>query len=127
MDQPDTSSSNQINVERLRRARDACAMLSFRSISLGAALLALIPATAAAQAVQGRTCKTGQLFAGSPTYRMTGNEKMAYGGMGLTDEPPLQWRTLVFSGKTLYTNNGQEIWAADLTAGKVKRIAGSEK
>jgi hypothetical protein len=95
-------------------------MLSIRSLMAAAVLLA--PAAALAQ---GRTCKTGELFAGSPVYRPTGTEKMP-ATMGLTDEPPLHWRTLTFAGNTLYTNTGQEIWAADLASGKLRRVAGEQ-
>src|SRR5262245_28809676 len=112
MANPATSSSNQNNVEHTRGARDASRMLSLRTIAVAVGL-SFVPAAAQAQ----RTCKTGGLFAGSPTFKTKGDEKLAAAGMGLTDEPPLQWRTLDFSGKTLFTNTGQELWAADLAAG----------
>jgi len=97
-------------------------MLSLRKVAIAVGLL-VVPVAGHAQ---GRTCKTGGLFAGSPTYKATGEEKYPPGGIGLLDDPPLQWRTLDFAGKNLFTNTGQEIWVADLTAGKVRRIAGQE-
>ena len=97
-------------------------MHSLRKIAVVVGLV-VVPAAAQAQ----RTCKTGELFAGSPTFKAKGDEKLVPGGMGLTDEPPLQWRTLDFAGKNLFTNTGQELWVADLTAGKVRRVAGEEK
>jgi hypothetical protein len=96
-------------------------MLSLRTIVVAAGLL-LVPGAAQAQ----RTCKTGGLFAGNPTFKPTGNEKIPPAGVGLTDEPQVQWRTLDFAGDNLYTNNGQEIWVADLKTEKMRRVAGQE-
>src|SRR5688572_11193634 len=98
----DTSSSNeQIHVEPSRRASDACGMSSYRTLTFAAAAAGLVGSGVPGAALaQGRTCKTGELFAGSPMHRPSAEDKIP-ATRGLTDEPPLRWRTLTFAGKTL--------------------------
>jgi hypothetical protein len=72
-------------------------------------------------------CTSGVLFAGSPTY--LGDEQPDPGGTGLLDEPPVRFRHLVFDGSTLYTDTGEELWAADMSAASPQavRVAGERQ
>jgi hypothetical protein len=69
-------------------------------------------------------CTTATLFAGNPLY--DGDETPDPAGAGLLDDPPLWWRGTVFDGDRLYTDTGEELWMADLSAAepRVVRIAG---
>lgn len=72
------------------------------------------------------TVSTAELFAGNPEYAEP--KDRAKEGQGLRDDPPLAWRSLLFSGDKLVTAVGQEIWFTDLAADKpvLKRLAGKE-
>ncbi len=90
---------------------------------------AFVPALAQqpAAAPKALTCTTAELWAGNPNH----DDPMlrAKDGAGLREDPPLGWRSLVFSGTTLFTTVGQEIWMTDTSAAKptVKRVAGREE
>jgi hypothetical protein len=90
-------------------------------LSLAAFALA-VPSVAAAQV---KACKGASIVFGNPEYQ--GQDRPAPTGASVKEDPPLAWRTLTFVGKTVYTNTGQEVWAADLVTGKLRRIAGEQQ
>lgn len=69
-------------------------------------------------------CTTGTLFAGNPLY--DGDEPTPPSGTGILDDPPLQWREVVFDGDRIFTHVGEELWVADMAAAspQVVRFAG---
>ena len=70
------------------------------------------------------TCTTATLFAGNPLHM---NPMMRPAdGTGLLEDPPFAYRTIVFSSGQMITHNGQEIWRANLTDKKLRKIAGTE-
>jgi hypothetical protein len=80
---------------------------------------ALVPAVSHAQA---KACKMGTVVFGNPEFKPTG--EVAKSGASAKSDPPLHWRTLTFSGNTVYTNTGQEVWAVDLSSGTQRLVAG---
>ncbi len=73
----------------------------------------------------GAACTTGTLFAGNPLY--SGDERGPDpAGAGILEDPPLQWREVVFDGNRIFTHVGEELWVADLASGspQVVRFAG---
>lgn len=69
-------------------------------------------------------CATGMLFAGDPTF--DDPSMRPTDGTGLLEDPPLHYRMLVFSSGQVISHDGQEIWRASLSDGKLHRIAGDE-
>jgi hypothetical protein len=70
------------------------------------------------------TCTTASLFAGDPVY--ANPMERPSDGTPLLADPPLPFRTVVFKDGQLITHDGQEIWRADLSDGRLHRIAGVE-
>jgi hypothetical protein len=61
------------------------------------------------------SCGTGALFAGNPVYDGQPSDRPA-SGTGILADPPLQWQSLTFVGKNLYTRDTGEIWHVDTSA-----------
>jgi hypothetical protein len=72
----------------------------------------------------GYSCTTGTLFAGNPVFM----EPMMRptDGTPLLQDPPFPYRTVVFSNGQMITHDGSEIWRANLSDGKLHKIAGTE-
>lgn len=70
------------------------------------------------------TCSSGSIFAGNPLH----NDPMLRPaeGTGIKEDPPFPYRTVLFSSGQMITHDGQEIWRANLTDGKLHKIAGLE-
>jgi hypothetical protein len=92
-----------------------------RTSTLMASLVAVAAFSTATPARAQKACSHGALLMGSPRWQGAGKPDPA--GADLK-EPPLQFRSLVFRGANVFVNEGQEIWLADLRAGKARRIAG---
>lgn len=87
--------------------------------ALAAVALIGAPRPAAAQV---KVCKTGSVVVGNPNYQ--GTDRPPPTGNKATADPALGARAMVFKGKTLYTSSGEDIWAADLASGALRRVAG---
>jgi hypothetical protein len=72
----------------------------------------------------GSACTTGTLFAGNPLY--DGDELPDPSGIGILEDPPVQWREVVFDGDRIFTHTGEDLWVADMAAAspQVVRFAG---
>lgn len=72
------------------------------------------------------TVTKAELFAGNPDSAEPMDR--AKEGQGLRDDPPLNWRTMRFTGAKLVTVAVQEIWYTDLSEAKpvLTRLAGKE-
>lgn len=88
----------------------------------GTAFLVAAPRSAAAEI---KACKSGSIVIGNPKYR--GADRPPPTGATAKSDPALAVRAMVFSGKTMYTSNGQEIWSVDLASGALRRVAGEHQ
>lgn len=59
------------------------------------------------------SCTTATLFAGNPTYDAANPSERPAEGTGILADPPFQYGSLTFVGKTLYTRDTGEIWSVD--------------
>lgn len=62
------------------------------------------------------SCTTATLFAGNPTYDAADPSVRPAEGTGILADPPFQYGSLTFVGKTLYTRDTGEIWSVDTSA-----------
>ena len=81
-------------------------------------------AEAKAKAQSAATCGAAALIVGQPRY--TGQDRPNPAGANIKTDPPIQFRSLVFQGNQLFSNNGMEIWQVDLPKSTMRRIAGEE-
>ncbi len=72
----------------------------------------------------GFTCTSGAVFAGNPTHPDPMVRPAE--GTGLLEDPPFPYRTLIFTAGQMITHDGQEIWRANLSDGKLHKVAGTE-
>lgn len=72
----------------------------------------------------GFSCTTGSLFAGNPLYDTPSDRPPD--GTGIRSDPPFPYRTVVFSNGQMITHDGREIWRANLSDGKLHKLAGTE-
>src|SRR5512138_3206141 len=68
-----------------------------------------------------KSCSTGTIVFGNPKYR--GSDYPNPEGASVREDPPLPWRSLLFSksGK-IFTTTGEEMWVVE--EGKERRFAG---
>jgi hypothetical protein len=98
-------------------------MPNLRSVLASLAAAAIL--AGAAPALAQKACSAGALLMGNPRYQ--GAERPDPKGAGTRDDPPHQFRSLVFRGSNVFTNDGQELWIADLRESKMKRYAGEHQ